>query len=134
VFTVIWNALGFQVVDKSPIGTKMNSDYFITNILGLFEQNIFPNGKKPQPKRLIVHLDNCLIHTRRASEAFMAEHNMIRVKHPSYSPDLAPSDFYLFPTIKERFTDIQMVGEKDLFDQLRELLNKIAVRQIDKGL
>jgi hypothetical protein len=27
-----------------------------------------------------------------------------------------------------------MVGEKDLFDQLRELLNKIAVRQIDKGL
>jgi hypothetical protein len=132
VFTVTWNALGFQVVDKLPTGAKMNSDYFITNILEPFEQKIFPNGRNPQAKRLTVHLDNCSVHTSGASEVFTAEHHMIRLKHPSYSPDLAPSDFYLFSTIKERLTDIQMVGEEDVFDQLRELLNEIAVRELTK--
>jgi hypothetical protein len=62
----------------------------------------------------------------------MAEHNMIRLKHPPDSPDLAPSDFYLFLTIKEKPTDIQMVDEKDLFYRLRELLNRIPVRELRK--
>jgi hypothetical protein len=47
MFTVIWNPFGFQVVDKLPTGTKMNSDYFTTNILEPLEQKIFPNGKSP---------------------------------------------------------------------------------------
>jgi len=25
---------------------------------------------------------------------------MVKLKHPPYSPDLAPSDFYLFPKLK----------------------------------
>jgi hypothetical protein len=56
---VIWNPHGFQIVDKLAIGTKMNSDYFITNFLEPLEQKIFPNGRKPHAKQLTVHLDNC---------------------------------------------------------------------------
>jgi hypothetical protein len=63
----------------------------------------------------------------------MAERNMIRLKNPPYSPDLAPSDFYLFPTIKERPTNIQVVDEEDLFCQWRELLNTIPVRELRKA-
>jgi histone-lysine N-methyltransferase SETMAR len=93
IFTVIWNPLGFQVVDKLPTGTKMNGDYFVTNILEPLEQKIVPNERKPHARRLTVHLDNCSIHTSGASEVLMTEHNMIRLKHPPYSPDLAPIDF-----------------------------------------
>jgi hypothetical protein len=132
MFTVIWNPLGFQIVDKLPTGTKMNSDYIITNILELLERKIFPNRRKPHAKRLIVHLDNCSIHTNGASEVFMAEQNMIGLKHSPDSPDLAPSDFYLFSTIKEKLTDIQMVHEEDLCYRLPELLNEIPVRELRK--
>jgi histone-lysine N-methyltransferase SETMAR len=132
MFAVIWNPLGFQVVDKLPTGAKMNSDYFIMDILEPLEQKILPNGRKPHAKRLTVHLDNCPIHISGENQVFMAEHNMIRLKHPLDSPDLAPRDFYLFPTIKERLTDIQMVGEEDLFDPLRKLLNEIPVRELRK--
>jgi hypothetical protein len=58
MFTVIWNPLGFQAVDKLLTGTKINSDYFITNIFEPLEQKIFPNGRKPHAKRLTVPLDN----------------------------------------------------------------------------
>jgi hypothetical protein len=77
LFTTIWNPLAFEVIDKLPTGTKMNGDYFITNILEPFEQKIFPNGRKPHAKRLTVHLDNRSIHTCGGSEVFLAEHNMI---------------------------------------------------------
>jgi hypothetical protein len=43
MFTMIWNPRRFQVVDKLPTATKMNSGYFITNILELLEQKIFLN-------------------------------------------------------------------------------------------
>jgi hypothetical protein len=46
MFTVIWNPLGFQVVDQLPTVTKMNNDYFIINILEPLEQKIFPNERK----------------------------------------------------------------------------------------
>jgi len=39
------------------------------------------------------------------------------LEHPAYSPDLAPSDFFLFPKIKEifqgmHFDDIDDIGSK----------------------
>jgi hypothetical protein len=132
MITVTWNPLGFHVVDKLPTGAKMNSDYFVPNILEPLEQRIFPNGRKLHAKRLTVHLENCSIYTSGASEVFMAEYNMIRLKHPPYSRDLAPSDFCLLPTIKERLTDIQIVDEEDFFYRLRELLNEMPVRELRK--
>ena len=47
--------------------------------------------------------------------------------HPSYSPDLAPSDFYLFPNLKKflagkRFTynEEAMEAVNDYFEELPE--------------
>jgi hypothetical protein len=57
---------------------------------------------------------------------------MIRLQHPPYSPDLAPRDFYLFPTIKEKQKDIQMVDEEDLFYWLQEILNSISGKKSDR--
>jgi hypothetical protein len=45
MFTIIWNANGFHVIDSLPNDTKMNSDYFVTNILTPLEEAIFPQGR-----------------------------------------------------------------------------------------
>jgi hypothetical protein len=42
MFTIIWNPTEFYVVDRLPNDTKMNIDYFVTNILISIEQMIFP--------------------------------------------------------------------------------------------
>jgi hypothetical protein len=67
MFAIIWNSGGFYVVDRLPSHTKMNSTYFVTKILILLEQAIFPRGRAPYEKRLVVHLDNCSVHTSRIS-------------------------------------------------------------------
>jgi hypothetical protein len=37
MFTIMWNPSGFHVVNTLPNDPKMNSDYFMTNILIPFE-------------------------------------------------------------------------------------------------
>lgn len=45
------------------------------------------------------------------------------MKHPAYSPDIAPSDFGLFGTVKEKLEGVEHATEKDLQDHIIEILN-----------
>jgi hypothetical protein len=63
MFTIIWNPSGFDVVDRLPNNTKINSAYFMTNVLIPLEEAIFRQGRAPLERRLVIHLNNCSIHT-----------------------------------------------------------------------
>ena len=39
----------------------------------------------------------------KGKEEFLASKQITVLEHPAYSPDLAPSDFFLFPKMKEIF-------------------------------
>jgi histone-lysine N-methyltransferase SETMAR len=132
MWTIFWSPLGFPVVDTPATCAKMDSDCFIAHVLAQLKPGMFLDGRRPHAKRLTFHLDNCSVHTSGVSEVYLAEHSMIRLKHPPYSPDLAPSDFYLVPTVKERLKDIEMVDEEDLLNRLKEILNEIPRKGLDK--
>jgi hypothetical protein len=59
----------------------------------------------------VEHLDNCYVHTSRASTDWLEERSILRMPHLPYSPDLAPSDFYLLPTVNEKLERIQVADE-----------------------
>lgn len=51
-------------------------------------------------KRIIFHQDNARVHTCVKAMAKINELKYDLLPHPPYSPDLAPSDFHLFPKLK----------------------------------
>jgi len=55
--------------------------------------------RKTRPVRLL-H-DNASSHTSRVARAALLECKFEELFHPAYSPDLAPSDYYLFPNLKK---------------------------------
>jgi hypothetical protein len=81
MFTIIWNPSGFYIVDRLLNNTKMNSAYFVTKILILFEQTIFPRGRAPHEKQFVIHLDNCFVHTSRVSTDWLEEHSILCMPH-----------------------------------------------------
>jgi hypothetical protein len=81
LFRIIWNPSDFYIVDRLLNDMKMNSDYFVTNILIPFEQVIFSRRRALHQKLLVIHLDNCLIHTSLASTDWFEEHGMCRMPH-----------------------------------------------------
>ena len=61
-----------------------------------------------------LHRNNAPAHTALSIRQFLAERNIATLKHPPYSPDLAPCDFFLFPKIKSvlkgtHFSDIDSI-------------------------
>jgi histone-lysine N-methyltransferase SETMAR len=55
--------------------------------------------------------ENATAHTAGVVPRFLARKQVTVLHYPSYSPDLAPADFFLFPTLKsqlkgKRFQDI----------------------------
>jgi hypothetical protein len=96
----------------------MNSDYFVTNVLPPLEEAIFPQERVPHQKRLMIHLNNCSVHTSRASTKWLEEHDMRRMPQPPHSPDLALNDFYLFLTVKEKLERTQVADEEQFFESL----------------
>ena len=50
---------------------------------------------------MILHHDNARPHTAQATTAEIAAKGWTVLPHPPYSPDLAPSDFFLFGPLKD---------------------------------
>jgi hypothetical protein len=68
------------------------------------------NGRK-----LLVHADNARQHTAMGPIQYLTQNRMKSAPHPPYSPDLAPSDFYLFGNVKRCLTGLS-------FDDADQLL------------
>jgi histone-lysine N-methyltransferase SETMAR len=76
-------------------GCKFNTGYYIAEILNPLSQwcSIKAAGNE---RKLLVHADNARPHTAKLSIQYFNENRMKSARHPPYSPDLAPSDFFLF--------------------------------------
>jgi transposase len=109
----------------------MDSDYFTTNVLDPLCEELIPRDRARHPKLLVVHMDNSSIDTSGATQRLMSEHQMSRMSQPPYSPNLAPNDSYLFPTLKNRLERIYTVDGDDLFEQLLEILREIPVDELE---
>jgi len=84
-----------------PTGQTVNQVYYLEVLERLCEKvrrkwpELFANNS------WILHHDNAPAHTALSVREFLATKQVTVLEHPAYSPDLAPSDFFLFPKIKE---------------------------------
>lgn len=123
--TIFFNGDGVVLVDFLPKGAKFNSDYFI-NIIEQIDEKMYPQGRSPRCARKVLHYDNSPCHKSKKVNDFLFKSNFRTMKHPAYSPDIAPSDFGLFGTVKEKLEGVEHATEKDLQDHIIEILNSFS--------
>jgi histone-lysine N-methyltransferase SETMAR len=56
------------------------------------------------------------------------------VEHPAYSPDLAASDFHLFPKLREFLGGRRFKSDEEVKDAVEEWLNGLAAEVNDEGI
>ena len=71
----------------------------------------------------ILH-DNAKVHVAKKVKTYLEEEGLTTIRHPPYSPDLAPCDFWLFDYIKRNLTD--HTSAKSLKKQITEILMSIS--------
>lgn len=77
------------------------------------------------------HHDNARPHVAKCVVAYLESENFTIVDHPPYSPDLAPSDFWLFDYVKQRLRDSR--DENHLASQIVEIVNSIPHKEYKKA-
>ena len=77
----------------------------------------------------ILHHDNAPVHTALPVREFLVTKQIIVLEHPAYSPDLAPSDFFLFQKIKEILKGIHFDNIDDIWSNTTAALKAIPQNQ-----
>jgi histone-lysine N-methyltransferase SETMAR len=122
--TIVWNPSGFHVVTLLPRWSKFNAQYYTNNILGAISDWRRLSGRTQQGK-LWLHADNARPHTAMVSTDYVTCNGMKRAPHPPYSPDLAPSSFFLFGYVKKKLMGYQPESESELRVRIRVILAEI---------
>ena len=92
---------GFVHYEFVPTGQTVNQVYYLEVLKRLREKVRRKRLKLFVNNSWILHHDNAPAHTAVSVTEFLATKQITVLEHPAYSPDLAPSDFFLFPKIKE---------------------------------
>jgi hypothetical protein len=74
-------------------------------------------------RRLTPHADNAKLHTSKRTREFMEKNSLSGAPLPPSSPDLTPSDFCLFGSIKDRLQGTTFMEKNHSFAELCEILN-----------
>jgi histone-lysine N-methyltransferase SETMAR len=104
---------------------SFTSEYFVSHVLAPMVAKVFPRGRIPHTRRLQPQLDNCRVHFSKATGQFIAENHIGRVPHPPYSPDLAPSRFWLFGHLRTSLVGQTFDELEQLPEAMSEFLNEI---------
>ena len=97
---IFWDWDGIVLMEFLEQGQTVNSEQYVSTLqavkarLRLVRRN----------KDIIFHYDNAWPHTGHMPPQALTRLKLTTQPHPPYSPDLATSDFYLFPNLKKHLT------------------------------
>ncbi len=94
MLTVFWDIQGVICTDYTT--GNCNSQYYIAQMKIARKKR-----RKPANEDLWLLQDNAPIHNSFSSFDEISKAGFKLLSHPPYSPDLAPSDFYLFTHLKK---------------------------------
>ena len=101
--TVFWDAKGVVILDFLP-KRRTITGVFYANLLDQLRTAIREKRRGKLSKGVLLQQDNARAHTCKVAMDAV-ERNGYELIHPAYSPDLAPSDFFLFPKLKRISVD-----------------------------
>jgi histone-lysine N-methyltransferase SETMAR len=123
---VFWSPLGFSLAQILPKGHHFNIEYFCSHILHEIDRIRQATTDEDALRKIILHFDTAAV-----SLTFMDLHRMRRAPQPPFSPDLAPSDFYLFGKPKTTLMGSIFENEQELLDGIMRVLDRTARDELE---
>ena len=111
---IFWDARGIIYTDYLEKRQKITGAYYASLLHKLSEEIKI---KRSHLKKILFHQDNARVHTCAFS---MTKIMKLKFELLQHSPDLAPSDFFLFPNLKkwlggQRFTSNEVITQTDVY-------------------
>jgi histone-lysine N-methyltransferase SETMAR len=109
MLSIFWDSKGVVHMDFADKSVKINANYY---------SNLVATARKKRRRQAATPLwflhDNAPVHTAAISRATIEQAGLTLLEHPPYSPDLAPSDYYLFRHLKKHLRGKLFKDAEDL--------------------
>ena len=97
--TIFWDMEGIIHIEFMEQGTTIDSEIYVSTLPAL--KGRLRRVRQDKVKDVVIQHDNARPHTSRQTQCALQQLELPTIPHPPYSPDLAPSDFFLFPLLKK---------------------------------
>ena len=98
--TVFWDAQGVIMLGFLTKKSTITGAYY-ANLLDQLRIVIREKRRGKLSKGILLQQDNARVHTCNIAMHAIERNGYELIPHPAYSPDLAPSDYFLFPNLKK---------------------------------
>jgi hypothetical protein len=139
MMTIVWNPSGFHVVKAFSWWSQFNARDYTSNILVAISDWRRLSWRM-QHGKLWLHADNARPHAAQVSTDSVTRNGMKRTPPCPYSPDLAPSDCFLFGYMKRKLMGYRAESESELLIRIgvifaeiqRDVLNAVFLEWVDR--
>ena len=94
-------------------GTSVTGEYY-ANVIKQLRVAIKEKRREKLAAGVLLLHDNAPVHKSRVAQAAIHECKFEQLNHPPYSPDLAPSDYYLFRNLKSHLRGTRFQDDVEL--------------------
>ena len=118
--TVFWDAKGVIMLDFLPKRSTITGVYYALDQL---RTAIHEKHWSKLSKGVLLQQDNARVHTCKVAMDAVERNGYELIPHPAYSPDLAPSDFFLFPNLKKDIHGLHFRSDEEVVTAVEEWVN-----------
>jgi histone-lysine N-methyltransferase SETMAR len=131
--TVFWDRKGILLIAFMPQGTAINAEVYCATLKRL--RRAIQNLRQGLLSSAVMLLrDNVCPHAAARTQTMLPEFGWEVFEHPAYSPNLAPSNFHLFPALKEFLDGRCFKSNGEGKHAVREWLNGLTAEVCDEGI
>jgi len=124
LYSIFWDQKGVIVSYPLSKGMTITGEVY----RDILKNQLLPAVTEKRPElvgNFILHQDNAPPHKVRIVTEFLVEQGIETLRHPPYSPDLAPSNFWLFDTLKLSLRGRQFPSRSSLGSAVYQSLKHI---------
>ncbi|KAA6385817.1 MAG: putative mariner transposase [Streblomastix strix] len=133
LLTVFWTGEMILFKHWTFSGKTMTSTRFTDEVLKPMVKIAKIQITKEKGK-LLLHMDNATSHTAKYTKNYIAKSSLTQIRHPAYSPDLAPSDYYLFGVLKKNLKGNHAKSPEQLQQLVENALNSLRPSDLKRAL
>jgi histone-lysine N-methyltransferase SETMAR len=131
--SVFWDRKGLLLCEFMPAGTTINANRYCETLKNL--HSAIQNKRRGMlTKGVRFHQDNARPHIARVTTDLINKFGWDTVTHPPYSPDIAPSDYHLFPELKKHLGGTNFRTGEELKEEVLSYLRGAAGEFCDSGI
>ena len=120
--TVFWDAKGVIMLAFLPKRSTTAGVYY-ANLLDQLRTAIREKRRGKLSKGVLLQQDNARVYTCKVGMDAVERNGYELIPHPACSPDLPPSDFFLFPNLKKDICGLHFRSDEEVVTAVEEWVN-----------